>query len=67
MDHKDVDEILHSAVSECNAKLEIITDYLARFKISDNRLVAPIHDIERCVDMMHHVMHPEDHGDENHA
>jgi len=62
MDHQDIDEILHSAVSECHVKLEIITDYLERFKISDNRLVAPIHDIERCVDMMHHLMHHDEKG-----
>ena len=67
MDPKDVDEILHGAVAECNAKLELITDYLERFKISDNRLVAPIHDIERCVDMMTHLMHHKEMGDENHV
>lgn len=67
MEHKDIEEILHSAVDECHAKLEIVNDYLERFKISDNRLVAPIHDIERCVDMMYHVMHHEGMGNDPHA
>ena len=54
MGSEEVDEVVRSAVDERNAKLDIINNYLDRFKISDNRLVAPIHDIERCVETMHH-------------
>ncbi len=67
MEHGDIDEILHGAVAECNAKMELITDYLERFKIKDNRLVAPIHDIERCIEVMHHVMNEKGMGDESHV
>ena len=67
MEHKDLDDILHSTISECHVKMELITDYLKRFEIEDNRLVAPIHDIERCIDVMHHVMHEKGVGDESHV
>ena len=67
MERKDLDDILHSTVAECHAKMELITDYLERFKIVDNRLVAPIHDIERCIDVMHHMMHEHGKGDESHV
>ena len=63
MDHEDLDKVLQSTVAECCIKLELITDYIERFKISDNRLVAPIHDIERCVDVMTHIMEHKGEGD----
>ena len=66
MERKEVDKIVRSAVDECNAKLDIINDYLDRFKISDNRLVAPIHDIERCIETMHHILHYHG-GDKHHV
>ena len=53
----DVNDILHSSVGECQAKLFLISDYLERFKIKDMRIMSPIRDIERCVEMMAHVLH----------
>lgn len=56
MDNSHLDEILQNNVCECHVKMELINDYLNRFKISDNRLTAPIHDIERCIDTMIHII-----------
>jgi len=67
MEPKDLQKILASTVAECFAKMEIITDYIERFKISDNRLVAPIHDIERCISVMNHIMEHEREGDESYV
>jgi len=57
---KNEEGILHSSVNECDIKLSLVTDYLERFKIQDMRLVAPIKDLERCVQMMQHALHPDD-------
>ncbi len=53
-------KVIHSSINECHVKLSLISDYLERFKIQDARIVAPIHDIERCVDLMQHVLHMDD-------
>ena len=60
------EKAFHSLVCESHAKLSLITDYLERFKIEDVRIVAPIRDIERCVDMMGHAlgMCDQDHHDD---
>ena len=53
----DVDQaLLHDSITECQIKLSLIDDYLERFQIEDARLLAPIKDIERCINMMHHTM-----------
>jgi hypothetical protein len=51
------EKVLSSSVCECQIKLSLISDYIERFKIQDVRILAPIHDIERCVDMMAHALH----------
>ena len=53
----DENKIIESAVGECQVKLGLITDYLERFHISDARITAPIKDIERCVDVMTHILY----------
>ena len=65
-DNDMTETVLNSSVNECQAKLCLISDYLERFKIQDVRILAPIHDIERCVDMMGHAlgMHDKDHSDD---
>ncbi len=54
------EKVLSSSVNECQAKLCLVADYLERFKIHDARIVAPINDIERCVDMMAHALHKDE-------
>ena len=56
------ENVLSSSVCECQIKLSLISDYLERFKIQDVRILAPIHDIERCVDMMAHALHQDEEG-----
>ena len=62
IDSEATENVLHSSVNECHAKLSLISDYLERFKIQDVRILAPIHDIERCVDMMEHALHHDGEG-----
>ena len=57
MNSDDVNMIIDSSVCECQIKLELLNDYLERFRIRDARITAPIKDIERCVDVMVHVLH----------
>ena len=57
MNNPDDAEAFERTVSECQAKMELIDDYLERFKIKDMRIVAPIRDIERYVMVMAHLLH----------
>ena len=54
------EKVLTSSIGECQTKLCLISDYLERFNIQDIRIVAPINDIERCVDMMAHALHKDE-------
>jgi mRNA-degrading endonuclease RelE of RelBE toxin-antitoxin system len=60
---EDMQDMLENTVNECQVKMELINDYLGRFKISDTRILAPIHDIERCVSVLSHILHRHDEGD----
>ena len=62
MNEEEFHVILHSNICECETKLELIRDYLQRFQILDSRLVAPIFDVHRCVEIMMHVIHDHDSG-----
>ena len=57
MNPEDFENALESSVGECQTKLELVNDYLERFKIKDSRLRAPIYDIERCIALMVHLLH----------
>ena len=63
MNPEDVEKALESSVGECQTKLELVNDYLQRFKIKDSRILAPIYDIERCIHMMMHLLH-DNHGED---
>ena len=63
IDSEMTENVLHSSVNECHAKLCLILDYFERFKIKDVRILAPIHDIERCIDMMSHVLQKDGQDD----
>ena len=60
IDSDIVEKVLNNSVNECQTKLCLISDYFDRFKIRDVRILAPIHDIERCVDMMSHALHEDE-------
>lgn len=63
MINSDIAEsVFNSSINECQAKLYLISDYFERFKIQDVRILAPIHDIERCVEMMAHALHENGEG-----
>ena len=51
-DRKNPISILARQIDECEAKMELVQDYIERFKIKDIRIVAPILDIERCITFM---------------
>jgi len=57
MNSDQLGKMLEGNVSECEAKLSLVNDYLERFKIQDLRIVAPIRDIERCVHIMIHLLY----------
>ena len=57
MKAEDIEQVIHGNVAECQAKLELVNDYLERFQIRDNRILAPIYDIERCIYTMVHFLH----------
>ncbi len=57
MNDNEFHKFLEMNVAECQTKLELINDYLERFKITDARLRAPVFDIERCVRIITHLMH----------
>jgi len=57
MNNDEFHRILEMNVAECQTKLELINDYLERFRITDTRLRAPIFDVERCVGIITHLMH----------
>ncbi len=57
MNDNEFHKFLEMNVAECQTKLELINDYLERFKITDARLRAPIFDVERCVGIITHLMH----------
>jgi len=63
MNSDKLGELLEGTVSECDAKLSLVNDYLDRFKIQDMRIVAPIRDIERCIHVMLHMLNG--HGSEH--
>ena len=63
LDSNAAENVLNSSVNECQVKLSLISDYFDRFKIQDVRILAPIHDIERCVDMMSHALHENEEED----
>jgi len=51
-DRKNPISILERQIHECEAKIELVHDYIERFKIKDIRIVAPILDIDRCIHFM---------------
>ena len=57
MNSDELGKMLEGTVSECQAKMTLVNDYLDRFKIQDMRIVAPIRDIERCIDVMLHMLY----------
>ena len=57
MNSDELGKMLEGTVSECQAKMTLVNDYLDRFKIQDLRIVAPIRDIERCIDVMLHMLY----------
>ena len=65
MSKKEQIQSLLSAISEAEAKMILVQDYLDRFKISDMRLLAPVHDIDRCISHVCHIIstHIFDDGD----
>ena len=63
MNPGDIDEAIESNVGECQAKLDLVNDYLERFKIMDNRILSPIKDIERCIHIMVLLLQHHDGGD----
>lgn len=64
MNPEDIDQAIESSVGECHAKLQLVHDYLDRFQIKDNRILAPIMDIERCIHILLHLLHDHN-GDMN--
>ena len=59
-------EMLAENIGECDTKLELVNDYLQRFKITDPLLTSPIMDIERCISFLKHFVqfHMGPNGDE---
>ena len=55
--------ILRDSIGECKTKMELVNDYLNRFKISDIRLVAPLLDVERCLNVVLHILSHDDNPD----
>ena len=49
-------KMIMSAVIEATTKMALIRDYIERFEISDVRILAPIHDIDRCVCVLDHIL-----------
>lgn len=57
MNDNEFHKFLEMNVAECQTKLELINDYLERFKITDARLRAPIFDVERSVVIITNLIH----------
>jgi len=67
MSTDDITSNMGNILEESQIKMELIRDYLHRFKISDPRLVSPIMDIDRCLSVMDHLMgHEHDDHDYGH-
>ena len=59
MNSDELKNVLRCNIGECQTKLELINDYFERFKIRDSRITAPVHDIDRCIIMMSHIIDHE--------
>ena len=56
-------EHLMSCITEANAKMELIHDYLHRFQIKDTRITAPITDISRVLLVIQSVIEDDMSGE----
>lgn len=55
-----LDEIMY-VTSEGHCKMQLVHDYLQRFDVKDNRLLAPLKDIHKVLCIIEHIV--DDHQD----
>jgi len=67
MNSEELGKMLEGTISECEAKMSLVNDYLDRFKIQDMRIVAPVRDIERCIHVMLHMLYDRGSGHDPHG